>query len=340
MLQLKIEAIQWETSDTATFFLSEISGKKITYRAGQFITLVFTHHDEEIRRSYSLSSSPDEDLLSVTVKRITNGEISRFMLTRLTPGNIISAVEPAGIFTLADFKSPKDLIFFAAGSGVAPVFAQLKYILARAGNSRITLIYSSQNSSSILFKNQLDELASAHPGRLNIIHLLSSEGKRLNNIMVEQLVRQNTQFDINRAEFYLCGPFAYMRMIRLTLLYMGIEPVQIRKENFVIETVPVADGIINYPPGKVKIHFGGEVHDLMVGENQSILQAALQNNLQLPYSCRAGICSTCMAKCTSGKIVMAENDVLTENDLAKGWILTCTGHPVSDDVVIDFEISA
>ncbi len=336
MLQLKIEAIKWETPDTATFFLSEISGKKINYKAGQFITLVFTHHDEEIRRSYSLSSSPDEALLSVTVKRITNGEISRFMLTKLTPGNIISAVEPAGIFTLTDLKSPKDLIFFAAGSGITPVFAQLKYILARPGNSRITLIYSSQNTSSVLFKKQLDELASTHPDRLSIVYLLSSEGNRLNNIMVEQLVGQNVHFDINRAEFYLCGPFAYMRMIRLTLLYMGIEPAQIRKENFVIETVPVTGSIVNYPPGKVRIHFRGEVHDMMVGENQSILQAALQNNLQLPYSCRAGICSTCMAKCKSGKIVMAENDVLTDDDLAKGWILTCTGHPVGDDVLIEF----
>src|ERR1700712_311490 len=102
MLQLKIEAIQWETSDTATFFLSEISGKKVSYKAGQFVTLVFTHHDEEIRRSYSLSSSPDEDLPAFTVKRITNGEISRFMLTKVKKGDILNAVEPAGRFTITN----------------------------------------------------------------------------------------------------------------------------------------------------------------------------------------------------------------------------------------------
>ena len=337
MLQLKIEAIRWESADTATFFLSELSGKKIHYKAGQFITLLFTHHDEEIRRSYSLSSSPDEELLAITVKRITNGEISRFMLTKLQPGEVISAVEPAGRFIISDTKTPKDIFLFAAGSGIVPIFAQLKYALARAGNSRFTLIYSSQNEFSILFRQQLNELANGHPDRLKIAHLLSSDGDRLNNIIVEQLVTQNIYFDQGKAEFYLCGPFDYMRMIRLTLLFMGIEPVQIRKENFVIETVPVAGDINTYQPGKVKIHFRGELYDITIGENQSILQAALQNNIQLPYSCRAGICSTCMAVCKSGKVVMTENDVLTDNDLKTGWILTCTGHPVGDDVVITFD---
>jgi ferredoxin-NADP reductase len=337
MLQLKIEAIKWENPHTATFFLSEVSGKKIHYKEGQFITLVFTHHTEEIRRSYSLSSSPDEDLLAITVKRITNGEISRFMLSKLKPGELLNAVEPAGRFTISDLRSEKDIFLFAAGSGVTPVFAQLKYALARPGNNRFILIYSSQNQSSILFRERLDKLATDHPDRLKIIYLLSSAGNRLNNITTEQLVRENISFGLDKAEFYLCGPFTYMRMIRLTLLFMEIEPAQIRKENFVIETVKVTGSLSNYSPGKIKINFKGELHDIMVGENQSILQAALQNNVQLPYSCRAGMCSTCVALCKSGTVVMTENDVLTDKDLDEGWILTCTGHPVGDDVVIEFK---
>jgi ferredoxin-NADP reductase len=336
MLQLKVEAIKWETADTATFYFTEISGKKVKYVAGQFITLVFTHHAGEIRRSYSLSSSPDDEQLAITVKRITNGEISRFMLTKVKPGDIINAVEPAGRFTITDFKAPKDIILFAAGSGVVPMFAQLKYILNREGESFVTLIYSSNDQSTVLFADELDTLQHQHPDRLKIIHLLSSEGKRLNNVSVEQLVKQNTHFDLTNAEFYLCGPFAYMRMVRLTLLYMGIENSQIRKENFVLDTVPVTSGYINYPPQRVKIKFNNELHDLVVGENQTILQAALQNNIALPYSCRAGICSACTAKCVSGKVAMSVNDVLTDLDLSHGLILTCTGHAVSDDVVIEF----
>lgn len=336
MLQLRVETIKWETVDTATFFLTEVSGKKINYKAGQFITLVFTHHDEEIRRSYSLSSSPDEGQLSITVKRIANGEISRFMLTKVKPGDILNAVEPAGRFTVPNFAAKKDIMFFAAGSGVVPVFSQLKYILSRGGESKLTLFYSSQDEAAILFADQLNTLQTQHPDRLTIVHLLSSEGKRLNNINLEQLVKQQVQLSLNRAEFYLCGPFTYMRMVRLTLLYMGLDNTQIRKENFVIETVPVTAGYINYPPRYIRIKFNNEVHDLMVGENQTILQAALQNNLQLPYSCRAGICSACTAHCVGGKIDMPVNDVLTDLDLSRGLVLTCTGHPVSDDVVIEF----
>jgi len=336
MLQLKVEAIKWETPDTATFFFANLSGEKISYTAGQFITLVFTHHEEEIRRSYSLSSSPDEELLSITVKRITNGEISRFMLTKIKPGDIINAVEPAGRFTIPNFTEQKDILLFAAGSGVTPIFSQLKYILNRPGKSKLTLIYSSQDANSILFKTALDELALQNPGRLEIIYLLSSTGNRLHNIMVEELVRESINFSSSKAEFYLCGPFAYMRMIRLTLLYMGLDPDQIRKENFVIETVAVSGNAANYPPRNIRIHFKNEMHDLVVAENQSILQAALQNNIPLPYSCRAGVCSTCMAHCKSGKVDMPVNDVLTDADLSRGWVLTCTGHPVTDDVVIDF----
>jgi len=335
MLQLKVEAIKWETADTATFFFADTSGKKVHYIAGQFITLVFTHHDEEIRRSYSLSSSPDEGLLSITVKRITNGEISRFMLSKVKAGDIINAVEPAGRFIIPDFAEQKDIVLFAGGTGITPIFSQLKYILNRDGESKFTLIYSNQNAT-ILFKTELDQLAAKHPGRFKIIYLLSSDGNRLNNIMLEQLVRKNTSFDITKAEFYLCGPFAYMRMIRLTLLYMGLEPEQIRKENFVVETITVASSPINYPPRNIRIQFKNELYDITVPENQTILQAALQNNIHLPYSCRAGICSACMTHCKSGKVQMPVNDVLTDSDLSRGWILTCTGHPVSDDVVINF----
>ena len=336
MLQLKVEAIKWELPDTATFLFSEVSGKKIAYKAGQFITLIFDHHNEEIRRSYSLSSSPDENLLAITVKRIANGEISRFLLTKIKSGDILKAEAPAGKFTLSESQAEKDIVLFAAGSGITPIFSQLKYALNRPGKGKFTLIYSSRDDVSILFADELNALATDHPGRLNIINLLSSEANRLNNIKVEQLVKQTTQSGLLDTEFYLCGPFTYMRMIRLTLLYMGIEPAQIRKENFVLKTVSVTDSLINFPPQTIRINFKNESYDLVVGENQSILQAALQNGIQLPYSCRNGICSACTALCKSGGIEMVKNDVLTDLDLSQGWVLTCTGHPVKDDVVIDF----
>ncbi len=339
MLQLKVEAIKWETSDTATFYLSNTAGEAINYKAGQFITLIFSHHYNEIRRSYSLSSSPGEPYLAITVKRIENGEISRFLLTKTQVGDIWNALAPAGKFVLSDSSGKQDIFYFAAGSGITPVYAHLKTILSLPGESRITLIYSSRNAETTLFYNELNQLSATHPERLTIVYLFSDAGlsrKRLNNELVSSLVNEHLKYAREKAEFFLCGPFVYMRMVRLTLIYMGFDAEQIRKENFVLETVDVPFGRINYPPKTIKLHFKHTEYDLVVGENQTILQAALQNNIALPYSCKAGICSSCTAICRNGKVDMAVNDVLTDTDLSHGWILTCTGHPASDDVAIEF----
>lgn len=337
ILKLKVEQIKWEAPDTATFYLSNTAGYPVIYKAGQFLTFLFNHRNEEIRRSYSLSSSPDELHLSITVKRISNGEISRFMLTKIKIGDILNALPPAGRFTVANYHQDKSILFFAGGSGITPIFSQIKYILNRTGHSRLVLIYNNQDAGSILFKNELDQLAAAHHDRFTIVHLLSSEANRLNADRVETLTRQLVAKDLDKARFYLCGPFSYMRMIRFALLYMGIHPDQIRRENFVLETVTVSGTGTNFAPRQISIKFGRRLYNLPVGENQSILQAALQNNLHLPYSCRNGVCSACTARCTSGKVVMVKNDVLTNADLASGLILTCTGHPVSDDVEITFD---
>ncbi|GAB3924449.1 ferredoxin--NADP reductase [Mucilaginibacter myungsuensis] len=336
MLELRVEAIRWETGDTATYFLREVLGKAITYKAGQFITLVFQHHGEELRRSYSISSAPVDELLAITVKRVPNGELSRFLLMHAKVGNVWQAVEPAGRFVLDDTASAKDIFFFAAGSGITPILSQIKFALAIDGASELHLIYSNRNLANTLFKAELDALQAGHPDRLQIIYLFSGDGQRLNNVGIEMLVQQQLRHHMKQAQFYLCGPFEYMRMVRLTLLYMGISKDHIRKENFVLDIINVSEPPINFPPHKVRLIFDDEVHDIIAGENQSILQAALQNNIQLPYSCRTGMCSTCVGKCTLGKVVMTANEVLTDRDITEGLVLTCTGYALGDDVVVEF----
>ena len=198
------------------------------------------------------------------------------------------------------------------------------------------LIYSNRNAGSILFKTELEQLQARHPERLTIIYLLSDEAKRLNNVMTEQLVRKYAGGGLDKVQFYLCGPFDYMRMIRLTLLYMHIAPENIRKENFVLDTVAVSTPESGFAPRSLQIIFNGETHVITAGENQSVLQAALQNNIPLPYSCRIGICSSCTARCTRGKVNVIANEVLTDAELNQGWVLTCTGYAVTDDVVIEY----
>jgi ferredoxin-NADP reductase len=339
MLQLRVEAIEPQTADTATFYLKEVMNRPVPYKAGQFITLVINHHGEEIRRSYSLSSSPFENMLAITVKRIANGEITRYLHTYAKPGDVWNVIEPAGRFTLPAVTGGKTLVYFAAGSGITPAFAHFKYLLAQPNGSKIILFYSNLNRASIIFKKELDQMEQKHPDRFTVTHLVSDEGKRLNNIVVEQLVRRYMGEGILQAEYYLCGPFTYMRMVRLTLLYMGIDAMHIHKENFVLETIPVDASVTNFSPRRLRINYQQQWHDLVTGENQTILQAALQNQLHLPYSCGSGVCAACAIKCKNGKVIMVKNEVLTNAELKQGWILTCTGYAVSDDVELNFDES-
>ncbi len=339
MLELRVEAIQPETNDAATFYLKEVAGKKIGYQAGQFITLVINHHHEEIRRSYSLSSSPHEELMSITVKRVSNGEISRYLLTHAKVGDIWQAVEPAGRFTLpANVDEVKTLVYFAAGGGIAPVYAHLKYLLHQHAHCRVILFYSNQNSKTIIFNDALNEIVDQYPEQFVLVNLVSNEGRRLNNVMAEQLLQRYAGTSLMNAHYYLCGPFTYMRMLQLTLLYMGVERSHIHKENFVLETVPVSTDASHFVSQPLRIRYHNEWHNLIAAENQTILQAALQNQLPLPYSCANGVCAACAVKCKSGKVTIVKNEVLTNAELQQGWILTCTGYAVSNDVILDFDM--
>ena len=341
MLALRVEAIQDQTLDTKTFFLKDVDGKEISYEAGQFITLIFNHKPTEIRRSFSLSSAPGDEFLAITVKRVPNGEISRYLFAHIHVGHVFTALEPTGKFTLTYANGKHDVIYFAAGSGIVPIYAHLKWIFKNLTHAAVTLIYSNSNPSNTIFYRELQEMAEMHRHRFKLI-LLFSEAKRglmplrLNNELLIRLLNDNISYEPAKAQFFICGPFTYMRMVMLTLTFMDFKPEQIRKENFVIETASAPVDRLNFVPRNIKLQYKGAVYNLAVGQNQSILDAALQNNIALPYSCKAGICSSCTAKCSKGKVVMPVNDVLTDADLAQGWILTCTAHPISDDVLIEF----
>ncbi|MCJ8208186.1 ferredoxin--NADP reductase [Mucilaginibacter sp. RS28] len=336
-LQLIVSHIKKETHDTATFYFKQVNGERVSYQAGQFITLIFSHHHEEVRRSYSLSSSPDEELLSITVKRVANGEISRYMLGYVKPGDIINATVPAGRFVLPLTDRSGNIVYFAAGSGIVPIYSHVKFGLKYMPSVRFTLIYSSQSEKDVIFREQLNALQSQYPGRLKVYYHISDAGDRLNNQLLEKQVKQLTKGDFGDHWFYICGPFTYMRMVQLTLLYMGVSQERIRRENFVLETVPVITSLHNFPPKKIRIYFKGEWHDVLEGENQTILQTGLQNNLSLPYNCRGGVCATCVARCTNGKVEMVKNETLTPEELAKGFVLTCTAHALEDGTEIRFE---
>ncbi len=349
VLRLRIVAILKETADTHTLVLETLDGRPVVYRSGQFLTFLLTIAGHESRRSYSISSAPGEPL-SVTIKRVENGAISRYLLDYLRVGDVLTTLPPAGRFTLDPAPATgRDVVLIGAGSGITPLFSILKDILRHEPNSRVSLLDANTRERSIIFRDQLDALQRDYADRFRLIHVLSQPSDqwtgrrgRLNNVLLESLLPAllPSGATLGSIRFYVCGPFEFMRMVTVTLLFEGVRAEQIRRENFV--TTPI---VTNSPSGSshpelakshhINVRFRGTKYKLDVPPYHSILQAALDHGIRLPYSCRGGRCSTCIAQLRSGSVQMTINDVLTERDLSEGWILTCTGYPTSADVSID-----
>jgi ring-1,2-phenylacetyl-CoA epoxidase subunit PaaE len=334
-LQFSVTRILREGDGAATIFLKKTDGLPLSYQAGQFLTFIFKVHNKELRRSYSFSSTPFIDPeISITVKRIPNGEISRYLFGYLRTGDMLTALPPAGMFTIHTGPGlQRQFFLIAAGSGIIPVFSLLKKIIWDEPGSQVILIDQNQNEDQIIFKKQLTILAREFPSQFRWINLLSKPGQasigpeRLTNQRLEQIV---LDFLSGSPSFYLCGPSAFMRMAEFTLRLMGFADNQIKKEHFTVDYIPPAPLISNPKPRQLKIHYQQKTFITETVYPQTILQTALNNNIQIPYSCRGGRCSTCVAKCVHGIVKMSINEVLTEKDLADGLVLTCVGYAQSD----------
>lgn len=334
----RITAIRQETKDTKTFHLEQTIGAAINYKAGQFLTFIFMEGGHEIRRSYSLGSTPGVDAsLFITVKRKPNGSVSRRLLDHYLTGDTLTAIEPAGRFVLDDGNIAKKYLFVAAGSGITPVFAIIKQLLYLHPQTSILLINQSRDEANIIYSTQLEQLLQQFGERLGIIQLFSQPlshryfPQRLNNTFFETIIKkQLTAHPMPDMQFYLCGPAVFMLMAQFTLKLLHCKEDQIHKEQFVIPK-PLHSKLLHDTSSKqVTIYYKHQKYQVEVAYPATILEAALKQGIPLPYSCKAGICSTCTATCTNGKILMGANEVLTENDIFKGLILTCTGYAETD----------
>jgi ring-1,2-phenylacetyl-CoA epoxidase subunit PaaE len=334
-IELRVTDIVRETHNVVSVFFQPVGNKKNIYEAGQFITFIFKHHGEEFRRSYSFSSTPlIDNFFSITVKRIPNGEISRFFTDKLKVNNILITLPPAGRFTISSNKNLSRQIFFiAAGSGIVPIFSLLKKILHDEPKTHVVLIYQNHHEEDIIFHKQLQEILKSHK-QFSLISLLSKPAKnknpeKLNIFLLEKIIAENF-IEHKKQLFYLCGPGSFMRMAQFTLKWMGFADEQIKKENFTVDFIPLPPLIADTSPKNITVHFQKETFHFQSSYPKNILQAAIDNNIQLPYSCRGGICSTCVAKCKKGKVKMSNNEVLTEKDLQNGLVLTCVGYAETD----------
>ena len=338
-----ITAIRPEADGVKTFTVAPEDGKPIPYKAGQFITLVFTHHGREERRSYSISSSPETDAsMCFTVKRVDNGAYSRLLVDKARPGDKLYTTGSAGIFTLPGSATGyEQVFFFAAGIGITPISSLIKTLLYTQPDKQAVLIYSNRVQAEAVFYEELNTLAVLFEDRFRVEFLYSTSFNlaraRLNKELVPVLLGEYSTTEKEKMLFYLCGPFSYMRMVIFALEEQGIAQSQVRKENFntndraVILTAPA-----DKEPHEVTFKHGHDVISVTCQYPDTLLKAAKKNNIHLPYSCEVGRCGSCAAICTSGKVWHSYNEVLMDSDIAHGAILTCTGYPVGGDVVIEW----
>lgn len=346
---LRVVAKHQESDDTATFILEATDGRPFKYLPGQYLSLVFDTPGGEKRRAYSFSSCPGVDALpAITVKRVPNGEFSNYLLRHVAPGDMVRSTEANGRFVLPS-KLPRNLVYIAAGSGITPILSQIKYLLETTGHSsRIVLYYASRDSRSTLFKKQIDGWMERFPDRFECLYFFSREKnaahalfRHLNNELLENLLVAHFQGKITAKQrkstlFYLCAPKALMRMAEMTLRTLGFADEQIIRETFVPDTRMPTREIDTSKIHRIVASGKGEHHEFSAYEGETILNAALRQGIALPYTCKSGVCFTCLARCQKGQVDV----VYVENTRREGpgdMVNTCIGYAVTEQVVLFYE---
>jgi ring-1,2-phenylacetyl-CoA epoxidase subunit PaaE len=339
---LHITKVIPETPDVKTFVI-ESREEAINYNAGQYLTFVFESNGHEIRRSYSLASSPVlNEPLAITVKRVQNGEVSRPLFDHAKEGDVLMTTGAGGFFVLPDqLSKDQQLFFLAAGSGIVPVYSLIKTALYTHPGVPVVLIYSNRSGEDTIWYEELKALQEKFKENFRIEFLFSMSADllraRLNQSLLQILVGQHAIAQTANILFYLCGPFAYMRMIEIELQTMGFPISQIRKEQFATVRPVFRPQPPDTDPHTVEIRIGNELHRITVQYPLTILEAAKRKGIILPYSCEAGKCGSCAATCLQGKVWMMYNEVLLDDDLQKGLVLTCSGFPVGGNIVLKFD---
>jgi len=349
--RLTIRDLRRETVDAVSIAFDVPDGLGPDYRfaPGQYLTLRATIDGEDMRRSYSICSGPDDGELRIAVKRVEGGVFSDWVNRTLQPGDEIEVMTPTGRFGASGISGqPRIHVAFAAGSGITPVLSILRGVLAREPDSRFFLFYGNRSTGEILFREALEELKDRCLGRLSVFHVLSQEEQdlpiltgRLDGDKVRRLLRLVVPAEAVD-EVYLCGPEAMSREIAATLAELGVAPEKVHVELFVSAlggqprpkpVAPPADA-----PSRIAVlTVDGKRREVPVADGESILDAALRAGMDLPYACKGGMCSTCRAKLVEGEAAMDLNYSLEPWELAAGFILTCQSHPKTGRVVVDYD---
>jgi ring-1,2-phenylacetyl-CoA epoxidase subunit PaaE len=349
---LIVKKINKETKDCVSItFEIPIAYKNIfSFTQGQNITLKTTINNQEVRRSYSICSAPYEQVLTIAIKKVQQGIFSNYANEVLQVGDTIDVMPPIGKFnTILNKENCKNYVAIAAGSGITPILSLIKATLYNEPNSYFTLVYGNQNKNTIIFFEAIEALKNKYVNRFKIIHILSKERTdaaiNFGRINSNKLQHLNKVIDYKTSdEFFICGPEEMIFASRDFLLENGIEKKHIHFELFASSTPKKVFTLKNSEEentskSNITITLDGRSVEFQLPyEGNNILDAALALGADLPFACKGGVCCTCRAKLLSGEVKMDVNYALEEDEVANGFILTCQSHPLSQNVVIDFDI--
>jgi ring-1,2-phenylacetyl-CoA epoxidase subunit PaaE len=349
--RLAVNDLRREAADAVsmTFAIPRELTDDYRFAPGQYLTLRTTMDGEEVRRSYSICSGPDDGELRIAVKKVDGGAFSSWAADELKAGDQLDVMTPTGRFGVAHAPDQARIhVGFAAGSGITPILSIAKGVLAREPDSRFFLFYGNRSAGSMLFREALEELKDRFLQRFSVFHVISGEEQdipilhgRLDGDKVRVLLRSLVPA-ASVDHVFICGPAGMSEDIETTCREIGIADERIHVERFVSEFggKPRAKKMIEAsapPKAMASLTIDGKRREVPVAEDESILDAALRAGMDLPFACKGGMCSTCRAKLVEGEAQMEVNYSLEPWELKAGFILTCQARPVSDRVVVDYD---
>ncbi|TRX40412.1 ferredoxin--NADP reductase [Flavobacterium restrictum] len=344
-LKLTIKEVKRETKDAVSvlFNVPEEFKTNYTFVAGQYLNIRLTLDNQEIRRAYSICSAPGSGELRIAVKAVKNGAFSQFANTKLKAGDVLEVGKPEGKFTFTpEIDRQKNYAAFVAGSGITPVLSILKSVLKGEPKSSFVLVYGNKSPGDTIFHQELHDLQLQHVGRL-FVHYVYSQTNAENTLFGRidkaalNFVLNNKHAALEFDKFYLCGPEAMITSVTSLLKEKNVSDSAIQFELFTSST---QENTINQSlegHSKITIIVDDEEVSFEMSQKQTILDAALKQGIDAPYSCQGGICSSCLARVTEGTAQMTKNAILTDKEIADGLILTCQAHPTSATLRVDYD---
>jgi ring-1,2-phenylacetyl-CoA epoxidase subunit PaaE len=356
---LRVKDVKKETPETVSVELDIPQELKDVFRfkAGQYLTFKVKVNGEELRRSYSICSSPFENSLRVAVKEIENGRVSGYFNHEVKSGHVLEVMPPLGNFTTEPSASNrKAYVAFAAGSGITPIISIIKAVLEGEPSSTFRLFYGNRDGKSVIFKDELERLQARYSDRLNLHFLYSRQPSsdplfegRISKDKIEALSRKFPAV-LQADEYFLCGPKPMIEAASGLLNERGVDKSKVHFELFTNaipgeaaaqdESTPETSGPeSNTGISKVLVILDGDETEIEVDAQTTILDAALDAGLDVPYACTGGSCCTCRAKTIEGHADMEVNYALTDQEVTDGYILTCQAHPTTPRMVVDYDAS-